>query len=229
MTAVAELDWRDPKLSSRARVALYLYEVVGAGNSFQMRELREAIPGITQIDRRVRELREAGWVIRTYKDMSSLDPSELFLEKVGDRIWVPGYRMELGRLSLAARRAALDRGRSRCAVCGVAAGEPYPDRAGSVASLVVTQVVPAGQTPGELQVLCALCHAGTTAPIDIEEVKAGIAELSRPERTRLASWVLADRRQWSGEEELWATYRRLPEAGRNEIRVALAEFLGNEL
>src|SRR4051794_31025480 len=105
-----DVDWRNPKLSSRVRVALYLYSVVGEGSHFYKSDVREALPGIEQIDRRMRELREFGWVIRNYKDSPTLMPNELLLEQVGARIWNGDNALPSGaRVSSALKRQVLDR------------------------------------------------------------------------------------------------------------------------
>ena len=80
------------KLGAAKRVAIYLADEVGEGGTFHKQDLRAVIPDTEQVDRRMRDLRKCGWVIRTYKDKASLKPNELFLEKIGDKVWEDGYR-----------------------------------------------------------------------------------------------------------------------------------------
>ncbi|NED80912.1 hypothetical protein G3I76_12555, partial [Streptomyces sp. SID11233] len=60
----------------RVRVALWLVSVVGEGNPFTKTELRTAFPDESQIDRRLRDLRDWGWVIHNSRDDESLRPEE---------------------------------------------------------------------------------------------------------------------------------------------------------
>src|SRR5437868_290630 len=87
-----ELFWQNAGLGSRTRVAHWLFAEVGEGRVFTKNDMRDALPGIEQIDRRMRDLRPLGWKIRTYKVMPTLAANELFLEKIGDRIWESDYR-----------------------------------------------------------------------------------------------------------------------------------------
>lgn len=86
------LDWRNESLGARIRVALWLRDEVGEGGTFSKARLREAIKGTEQVDRRMRDLRPAGWVIRTYRDMPSLQPDQLYLEQMGLPVWEPEHR-----------------------------------------------------------------------------------------------------------------------------------------
>lgn len=79
--------WNDPEYPSRARVAHWLFTEVQKGHVFTTTELREAIPGVAQIDRRMRDLRKLGWVIKTYREMPALKSHELYLDEAGVRIW----------------------------------------------------------------------------------------------------------------------------------------------
>ena len=69
------------------RVAHWLYSKVGQGNVFTKADLRDAIPGVEQVDRRMRDLRPLGWVIKTYREMPALHANELYLDKIGSRVW----------------------------------------------------------------------------------------------------------------------------------------------
>lgn len=79
--------WDDPSHTSKVRVAHWLFAQVGQGSVFTKADMRDAIPGVEQIDRRMRELRSLGWVIKTYREMPSLHSNELYLDNVGARIW----------------------------------------------------------------------------------------------------------------------------------------------
>jgi 5-methylcytosine-specific restriction endonuclease McrA len=228
------MSWKDATLSSRARVALYLSQEVGEGNQFHKNAVREALPGIEQVDRRMRELREVGWIIRNYKDHPSLKPNELLLENVGDAVWEVGYKSPASaRVSGKVQRQVFDRDGNRCVVCGVAAGEEYPNRPGVIARMTIGHLVPKGRkgwnSLDNLRTECSFCNETvrhlSAAPVDPELLKAQIKEMPRRERALLASWVIKDKRDFTMAEELWAKYRQLPAPQRDEVRDLLAEFV----
>jgi len=222
--------WRDTRHGAMKRSAHYLFTVVGVGNVFRMSQIREAVPGREQVGRRIRELRKFGWVIKTYRDLSSLGPDELLLEAVGDHIWTPGYRLTKGTgLNQAKRRAVFDRDGNRCVVCGVGAGEEYPDVPGERARLTIGHLVPQGRRgrddPDNWRTECARCNEAakhlTRAPVDAELLRATIRELPRAERQRFHDWIKTGRRQFTNLETLWIQYRQLPAPARSEIEELL--------
>src|SRR3954447_17133914 len=92
MTRMSVPDWRTSTAGTRVRAALWLVEVVGVGNHFTKAELREAFPGVEQVDRRMRDLRDDSWVIATNREDRSLELDELRFVSMGGRVWEPGYR-----------------------------------------------------------------------------------------------------------------------------------------
>jgi 5-methylcytosine-specific restriction endonuclease McrA len=230
-------DWRDPELGARIRVALWLVQEVGEGNSFNKQRMRRDIDGIEQVDRRMRDLRPAGWVIKTYRDMATLSPDELFLEKIGTPVWEPGQRSAgLRSVSAKLRREILERDGHRCVRCGVAAGEEYPGEPGSRARLTLGHVNPhkhgSGAHREDLLTECARCNEAakhlTGVQFSEEQVWDQIIELPRKEKTRLLTWMAADRRPLTRTEDAWARYRQLPASHRDELRKRLGRTLGSE-
>jgi hypothetical protein len=57
--------WNDRNLKggTMIRTALWLVSEIGEGNSFTKEQHRAAFSGIAQADRRLRDLRDHGWVI----------------------------------------------------------------------------------------------------------------------------------------------------------------------
>ncbi|MEU7894251.1 HNH endonuclease [Nonomuraea sp. NPDC049152] len=224
-------DWQNDKLGTRIRVALWLHGEVGEGKRFNKQELRQAIPGVEQVDRRMRDLRPAGWVIKTYRDMASLSPDELFLEKIGAHIWEPGQRSAgLRAISGKTRRQVMERDNHRCVRCGVAAGEAYPDDPESVARLTLGHVTPHkhGSTAQleDLVTECARCNETakhlTGVQYSADQVWDRIQELPKKEKQKLLNWMAADRRPTSPTEHAWALYRQLPAVHRDTLRVQLS-------
>ncbi|GAA3419969.1 hypothetical protein GCM10018952_61370 [Streptosporangium vulgare] len=225
------MDWRSKELGTRIRVALWLHGEIGEGKRFSKQQLRKAIPDVEQVDRRMRDLRPAGWVIKTYRDMASLSPDELFLEKIGTHIWEPGQRsIGLRAISGKVRREVMERDKHRCVRCGISAGEAYSDDLDSSARLTLGHVTPhrhgsAAQLE-DLVTECARCNETakhlTGVQFSAEQVWDRIQELPKKEKAKLLSWMAADRRPMSDTEQAWANYRQLPAVHRE----ALSKRLG---
>lgn len=82
--------WTDTKLGTMKRAALWLVSVVGEGNTFTKENVKEAFPGVSQADRRVRDLRKHGWRIDTNREDSSLGQHEQRFVAQGEPVWQPG-------------------------------------------------------------------------------------------------------------------------------------------
>jgi hypothetical protein len=182
----------------------------------------------------MRDLRPAGWIIKTYRDMAGLAPDELYLEKIGARVWEPGNRsVGLRSISGKVRREVLERDNHRCVRCGICAGEEYPDEPGSAARLTLGHVNPhkhgSSAYVEDLVTECARCNESpkhlTGVKFPPEQVWDRIAELPKREKTQLLSWMVADRRPMSPAERAWAQYRQLPGVHRDELRRRLANAL----
>lgn len=59
-TSMTVPDWRTHQAGTRVRVALWLHSEVPVGSSFTKAQLRDAFPGVEQVDRRMRDLRASG-------------------------------------------------------------------------------------------------------------------------------------------------------------------------
>jgi 5-methylcytosine-specific restriction endonuclease McrA len=230
---MSTVTWADSSIGAAKRVAHYLATVVGEGSKFDKATLREIVPNTEQVDRRMRDLRKVGWVIRNYKDKGSLKPNELYLEKVGDHIWEDGYKWPEEGLTAGKRRKVLDRDGRRCLVCGIDFGAEYPDRPGVVARPTIGHIIPKerGGTDDleNLRPECQLCNEQarnlTELSADVPLLKRRVIELNRADKQMLASWMLADRRTFSDAERLWSQYTQLPLPAREEIREALSAAL----
>lgn len=229
-------DWRDSKLGARIRVALWLHGEIGEGRRFSKQQLRKAIPDVEQVDRRMRDLRPAGWVIKTYRDMAGLSPDELYLEKIGSHVWEPGQRSAgLRSISGKVRRQVMERDLHRCIRCGVSAGEAYPDDPTSSARLTLGHVNPhkhgSASDPEDLVTECARCNETaqhlTGAQLTPEQVWDRIKELPRREKQKLLGWMAAGRRSLSDTEQVWSRYRQLPAAHRESLQAKLGLLLGS--
>lgn len=227
-------DWRDEALGTRVRVALWLRDEVGEGRTFKKQALRSAIPGSEQVDRRMRDLRPAGWDIKTYRDKPSLQADELYLEKIGLPIWEKEHRAAgLRQISAKTRRFVFERDGHMCRRCGVAAGEAYPGESGAHARLTLGHVNPhksgGGAAAEDLITECARCNETvkhlTGTQMTREQVWDRIKELPVRFKKDLLLWMAADARPLTGAERAWGMYRQLPAELRDEVRRDLEALL----
>lgn len=91
-------DWTNPKMGTMVRAALWLVTQVGEGNVFTRRQLHAAFPDVTQIDRRVRDLRDHDWVLHTNREDPTISPGETRFVRAGAPVWVPGARRVVPRV-----------------------------------------------------------------------------------------------------------------------------------
>jgi hypothetical protein len=85
-------DWTSSKMGTMVRAALWLVTKVGEGNVFTREQLRAAFPETAQVDRRVRDLRDHGWVIDTNREDPTLSFGESRFVHAGAPVWEPGSR-----------------------------------------------------------------------------------------------------------------------------------------
>lgn len=184
------------------------------------------MPGREQVDRRMRSLREVGWIIDTSAEDNTLANEELRVVKVGDHPWVEGYKWPpQSRVSNKVRRAVFDRDGNRCVVCGIAAGEMYPDDR-KFAKMTLGHLIPKGRKGtnelANLRTECQRCNETsrhlTGTPVDADLLRAEIKALRRAERAELRRWIEDGRRSFTRTEALWAKYRQLPAIVRDDIR-----------
>ncbi|RKT83628.1 hypothetical protein SAMN05421805_110128 [Saccharopolyspora antimicrobica] len=218
--------WRDPKLGSMVRAALWLETEVGEGNIFTKNRLREAFPDVSQIDRRIRDLRDYGWQLDTRREDVSLRQEEQRFAKRGAEVWLPELRAKAkpkdkSGLSAAQRTKIMADDDFQCRSCGAAAGDVYEDGV-SVAQLDITRrqvKLPDGTEDVQLVTECARCRVGGRGrAVDLGEVIGAVTSLSPLEQEIFADWLDRDRRTFSTLEKIWATYRTLPKDARAEVR-----------
>ncbi len=208
-------DWRTFKAGSRVRVALWLHSEVGAGGTFTKSNLRDAFPGVEQVDRRMRDLRPEGWIISNYREDRSLEVDELRLVEEGGAVWERGYQSRQPRgITAKDRQATLRADDFCCVLCGISGGEPFPDDTLRTAKLSVAQ---RGNGVGEarkLLTMCDRCLAGATNQDADDGLLSEIDALPPAQREELADWIRRGSRSRRKEEALWARYRRLAQADR---------------
>ena len=222
--------WNDPKLKAGTMVrgALWLVQEIGEGGIFTKERLREAFPGVSQADRRLRDLRDYGWVILTSSEDATLMSEDQRFVKAGVPVWDPVARRAAApqkSVSARERQAVLARDDYMCTICGISGSESYLDDSNQTAVLSVTRratVLPDGREEVLLVTECKRCRSGGDgSPARADEVLSDIKALAPPERRRLARWIERGRRGSTPLDRAWNAYRRLPAAARDEIQSAL--------
>ncbi|QXV60373.1 hypothetical protein [Amycolatopsis sp. TNS106] len=210
------------------RGALWLVQVVGLGNTFTKEQVRTAFPGISQADRRLRDLRKYGWVILTNIEDATLGAEDQRFAQVGVSVWDPEARRAADLLAGPTAKevqAVMARDGYLCTVCGISAAEPYADDTNQTAVLSVTRhqtVMPDGTRGFELITECKRCRAGAASgSVSVNEVLSEIQALEPDDRDRLARWVKRGRRGATPLDRAWNSYRRLAESGRDTVRSSL--------
>lgn len=225
-------------MGGQHRAAAYLWFQKAVGEAFSMRELREALgeeagpDDAEHLNRRLRELRKHGWRFDSYKDRQGQATDSYLLVEKGARTWL-GERREVDAVSATVRRLVLDRDGNRCVVCGVGAGEPYPEDPDSRARMTIGHrragARLANASPDNLQTECARCNEPSgdaiPDPETLEAVMAAVRRLGAKDRRNLLAWIEAGHRQRSQLDLAYDRTRRLSESERASVRARLAESL----
>ncbi|MEW1952310.1 hypothetical protein [Terrabacter sp. NPDC080008] len=226
--------WDDPALTAGTMVrgALWLVEVVGEGGTFTKNQLREAFPGISQIDRRIRDLRDYGWVVLSNTEDASLLAEDQRFVKAGVPVWDPKARREAApqkAISSKERQSVLARDDYMCTLCGIAGGEAYPDDSVMTAVLAVSRRRVTGLEGREVEALvteCKRCRAGRDDhPIDATAAVDAARGLGPGELRRLLRWIERGRRGATELDRAWAAYLRVPPNHRHEVASRVKKML----
>ncbi|MDA8372492.1 MAG: hypothetical protein M0026_21830 [Nocardiopsaceae bacterium] len=224
--------WNDPKINAgtMVRSALWLVNNVGEGNVFTKDQLREAFPHVSQVDRRMRDLRPFGWVIHTSNEDVSLNPEEQRFVKAGVPVWDRKARREAApkqKFTAKERQAVLAADGYQCTVCGIAGGEHYPENPVATAILSATRrdvILDDGSIEQQLVTECKECRSGAKKQVaDPIRLAADIRELDDRDRARLTHWIERGRRTATPLDRAWTAYQRLPAESRAQIRDLLDE------
>lgn len=222
--------WNDPllKAGTMVRGALWLLTEVGEGNTFTKASLRDAFPGISQIDRRIRDLRKYGWVIYASTEDASLASDEQRFVSRGSDIWDPASRKKVdnGAITAKQRREVMAADGYQCAVCGIAGGETYADSVLASAVLSVSRRpvhLPDGSSEMQLITECNRCRSGDSEsePVDLRRVLTDVEQLDEDDLARLRRWVDRDRRGPTPLDRIWTSYRQMPTHSRRQFQETL--------
>jgi len=222
--------WDDPnnEAGGMVRGALWLVQVVGEGQTFTKNQLREAFPGMSQVDRRIRDLRDYGWVLHSSSQDASLLAEDQRFVRAGVPVWDSKARRDAApnkAISAKERRAALVRSNYMCTLCGIAGGEPYPDDPSKDATVSVSRRTVLTLDGGETRKLvteCTRCLAGRDeTPIDLKEAVIAGKALDTGDKRRLLRWMERGRRGTTELDRAWAAYLRIPAEQRKDVSDSL--------
>jgi hypothetical protein len=217
------------KDASLAAVRAFLIEKVGVGGTFTMLELRNAVPGANQVDRRMRELRQAipPWVIKSSQSDPTLPPDTYRVEAIGGDKFAQ-------KPSAKVRREVFEKANNRCQVCGIGLGEEFAEYPGTFARLQLGHWVPLDQggsptKSSNLRAECHMCNGGirhlsSTAPT-ASSVEKRLFALRRKAREDFVRWMDQGRRDVDDAETLFYEMRQLPAESREEILKRLRETI----
>ncbi|MGA5731756.1 hypothetical protein ACPCI1_24330 [Streptomyces seoulensis] len=221
-------DDRDLKAGTMIRGALWLVQVIGEGQTFTKEQIRSAFPGIAQADRRIRDLRDYGWVMLTNTEDATLTAEDQRFVRAGVAVWDPAARraaMPQKAVSNKEKQAVMRRDHFMCTICGISGGESYHDDSNQTAVLSVIRrktILPGSAEQVLLVTECKRCHSGSDgAAARADEVLEEIRQLDMGEQRRLLRWMERDRRGTTPLERAWNSYRRLPADAREDLRSAL--------
>ncbi|MCX5397274.1 hypothetical protein [Streptomyces sp. NBC_00102] len=219
--------WTDENLGTMKRAALWLVTVVGEDSIFTKEQLKAALPGVSQVDRRVRDLRDHGWQIHNSRDDITLSAHEQRFVKMGAPVWEPGKATKsAGTLTATQRREVLSRDGHFCRSCGITPGESYEDGTYESAQIDIARRAvsqPDGSEEIQLVSECNRCRVGGRSQLaDLGAVLTSVEGLGALARKMLAGWVAKDKREFSEAERIWGAYRSLPADSRDAVREALS-------
>lgn len=214
--------WKEPGRGTRVRVALWLLDEVGEGNTFTKAMLRDAFPGVEQVDRRMRDLRSFGWQIFTVREDASLRVGELRFVAQGAPVWDPAQQGGGQNTPTAKeRREVLERDSYACVHCGISAGERHPGGGFRRAQVGVSRI----EGSDKLVTECDLCRAGDVRVPTSSSMIDSFEELTDAEARDFMTWVAANRRRPRRADRLWSAFRRLSADDRAEVAASLAAVM----
>lgn len=230
-------DYRDQtiRMGSMARCACWLASEIGENGVFTKAQLRDAVPGVEQIDRRMRDLRDFGWRIDESRMASDLQPDELRLVIIGIPVWDEKARRAAKREGISAkvRQEVFHRDGHACVRCGAAAGEFFDDQPGVRVRLTAAHLYPntlgGKASAADLVTACQRCNEAireeTPNYLDEQQVISRMRTLGRADRAKLLQRMQTRRRESDKVDDIWRAYLQLPGVERSAVEQALSALL----
>jgi hypothetical protein len=227
------------KFGAEPKLASWLNFNAKVGDVFTLRQLREVLgdsagPNTHEhFNRRLRNLRKYGWSFHSNRDSVELRPDEYRLAEIGTPIWLGKSKFGKKATSDKIRREVFERDGHRCLICGIGAGEYYPDQPTKKARLTLGHFVAdslrGSNDAANLRTECSRCNEPAKEVVarseSAAEILPKIRNLSKAEKIRLLSWIERGQRERDTVDRLFDQYRSLPSSQRDEIRVNLQQTL----
>ena len=220
------------------RAAAWLASEIGEGGVFTKEALRNAVPGMSQIDRRVRDLRDYGWIIEESRVGTGLGSSEQRLVKIGAPVWDKAARKAAKRSTINAktREEVFARDGHACVRCGIAAGEAFDDEPDVKARLTAAHVYPnslgGNASANDLVTACQRCNeeiqAETHNYFTGDQVWVQVQSLGGRDRERLVTRMRTNRFDADKVDRVWRAYKQLPGAERDRVHAMLEKLVSGE-
>ncbi len=149
-----------PRVSSKQKLGDFLR--LHVGKVVTSTQLQHASGGASEWARRLRELRETGWAVRSHNDRADLKPGEYILEKLPSK---EAQAYVFARpVSKRIRAQVLERNGYTCQMCGAGAGESDELNPGRTVRLHVGHIVDRSlggkDELSNLRALCSACNQG---------------------------------------------------------------------
>ena len=224
------------RFGAEPKLAAWLRLNAKIGQVLTIKQLRKALetPGgrpntDEHFNRRFRNLRRYGWVVRSSQEEGDLKPNEYRLRKMGAPIWLGKKEYVQAAVSAKQRREVFDRDGNRCLLCGIGSGEPYPDEPSKGARLTIGHFVADSLlgpgNPANLRTECSRCNE----PVKEEarrsesalELWPKIRGLSRADKVQLLRWVENGYHERNKIDRLFDQIRVLPAVQRDDIYTRL--------
>jgi hypothetical protein len=144
-------------------------------------------------------------------------------------------KSKLGKkvVSKKTRQEIFDSDDHRCVICGIGAGETYPDQPTKKARLTLGHFVADSlrdsNDSANLRTECSRCNEPAKEEVarseSAAEILPKIKSLPKADKIRLLTWIERGQRERDMVDRLYDQYRALPPSQRDEIRVKLQQTL----
>jgi hypothetical protein len=245
-SASGELWWkltswprRNQRFGTEPKLASWLNFNAKVGDVFTIRQLRKALGDAAgpstheHFNRRLRSLRRYRWIVFSSRDAGDLKPDQYRLQEIGAPIWLGKSKYSGKGISDKTRRDVFDRDGHRCVLCGVGAGEPYPDQPTKLARLTIGHFVADSlrgpNDPANLRTECSRCNEPLKEEArrseSADEISPKVRSLSRRDKMRLFTWMENGYRERDAVDRLFDQIRILPASQRDAIAAMLKRSL----
>lgn len=147
------------KIGSKEKLRRYLRDRIGKVVSHT--ELQQASGGAAEWARRLRELRDEGWLIKSHNDRSDLKPGEYILEAIVQQERPYAFARPISKR---VRAQVLERNGYTCQMCGAAAGDSDDLNPGRIVRLHIGHIRDRSHGGTDeltnLRALCSTCNQG---------------------------------------------------------------------